>query len=116
MGAYGRQYIIRSGTNNIQIAPVLFSLTLGEWEYNLLNMTDAQYAVVDYRLTRELPELGVFVEVGEPGGNQHRSPIAEVALDKFNKLPNVSRIYDAGNIRIYEIQALSESQALSDVR
>jgi hypothetical protein len=107
MGSYGRLYVIRSGTDNIQIAPILFSNQLGDWERELMRITRAQYVVVDYRLTTELPELGVFVEVGEPGGMNHDQPLSRAAVEKFDLLPGVSRIYDAGNIILYDIESLT---------
>jgi hypothetical protein len=111
MGSYGRQYIVRSGTtDNIQSAPVLFSLTLGDWEYDILHRTETEYVVVDYRLTTALPELGVFVEIGEPGGLNHREPLSPVALDKFDTLPEVSRIFDSGNIVIYDVRAIQDAK------
>lgn len=105
MGSYGRQFTLRSLTD-VQTAPVLFSLSLGSWEYQIIRETRADYMVVDYRLTTELPELGVFVEVGEPGGNNHREPLSPVSLDKFDQASGASRVYDAGNIIIYDIKAL----------
>ena len=110
MGSYGRQYIIRSGTDNIQIAPILFENQMGEWERRLVNLTGAEYVVVDYRLTTDLPELGVFVEVGEPGGMNHTQPLSDAALGKFDLLPGVSRIYDAGNVVIYDIRVLDDAR------
>lgn len=108
MGSYGRQFPLRSLTD-IQTAPVLFSLSLGEWEYQIINQTEAEYMVVDYRLTWGVPELGIFVEVGEPNGMNHVEPLSPVSLDKFDTLSGVSRIYDAGNIVIYDIEALANA-------
>lgn len=110
MGSYGRQYVIRSGTDNIQIAPILFENQMGDWERTLVNLTSAEYVVVDYRLTTELPELGVFVEIGEPGGMNHIQPLSDAALGKFDLLPGVSRIYDAGNVIIYDIRVLNDAR------
>ena len=106
MGAYGRQYVIRSGTDNVQIAPLLFSLNLQAYEYALMRATRTQYVVTDYRLTTSLPELGVYVEVGEPNGMAHREPLSVLALDKFDTLAGVSRIFDSGNIVIYDVRGL----------
>jgi hypothetical protein len=107
MGSYGRQYTLRSLTD-VQSAPVLFSLSLGEWEYQIIRETRADYVVTDYRLTTELPELGVFVEVGEPGGNKHVEPLSPVAMEKFDNVAGVSRIFDSGNIMIYDVKAISD--------
>ena len=106
MGAFGRQYVIRSGTDNIQIAPVLFSLYMQRYEYDLMQATRTDYVVTDYRLTKSLPELGVYVEVGEPNGMAHSEPLSRLALDKFDILAGVSRIFDSGNIVIYDVRGL----------
>ena len=109
MGAYGRQYIIRSGTDGVQIAPVLFSLYLRVYEYDLLRSTRSQYVVTDLRLTQALPELGMYVEAGEPGSTTRSTPLSPLALEKFDLLPGVSRIYDEGNIVIYDVRRLTNA-------
>ncbi len=111
MGAFGRQYVIRSGTDNIQTAPVLVSLWLGRYEYDLMHLTRTQYVVTDRRLTQSTPELGVYVEMGEPGAMQYTQPLSELAIDKFDRLSGVSRIFDSGNIAIYDVRSLSDAPA-----
>lgn len=109
MGAFGRQYIIRSGKDNIQIAPVLTTLRLSDYEYYLLRATQAEYVVTDRRLTQAIPELGVFVEFGEPGASQHTEPLNPFALEKFDLLTGVSRVFDSGNIVIYDVRGLDDA-------
>ena len=67
-----------------------------------------RYIVVDHRLSRALPSVGSgnYFERGEPGAGQHTTPIDPAALAKFDNLPLVSRVFDSGDIIIYDGGAL----------
>jgi hypothetical protein len=62
-----------------------------------------QYVLVDQRLSRSLPVSGTYFP-GKATTGTHPIPIAD--LTKFNHLPGVARIYDSGNIVIYDLQGL----------
>ncbi len=61
-----------------------------------------QYILVDRRLSQSLPASGDYFP-GDPkdGGYSHPLPLAD--LTKFNHSPGVARIYDSGNIVIYDL-------------
>lgn len=50
---------------------------------------------------------GFYFQMSEPGAYQHTVPIEPTALTKFNGLDNVDRIYDSGDIVIYDVRGLS---------
>jgi hypothetical protein len=60
-----------------------------------------RYVLVDRRLSQSLPASGTYFP-GDTSGHVHPLPIAE--LTKFNHLPGVARIYDCGNIVIYDLR------------
>jgi hypothetical protein len=60
--------------------------------------------VVDYRLTRSLPWLGIYYDNGEPGAYAHRRPIPTAAFAKFDRMQGASRVFDSGNIVIFDIK------------
>jgi hypothetical protein len=61
------------------------------------------YALVDWRLTRSLPIDGKYFPVDRQAGHYTR-PLPAADLAKFSGLPGVARIYDDGNIVIYDLR------------
>jgi hypothetical protein len=59
-----------------------------------------QYVVTDNRLTKSLPPAGTYFN-GETTFDTQK--ITQAALDKFDHIQGVSRIYDDGNIVIYDL-------------
>jgi hypothetical protein len=62
--------------------------------------------VVDQRLSQSLPATGTYFESGEPDAFRHTSPIAPASLAKFDGLAEISRIFDGGNIKIFDVGAV----------
>jgi len=61
-----------------------------------------RYIWVDQRLSQSLPTSGQYFP-DDPGAGKYTRPLPEADLDKFNHVPGVARIYDSGNIVIYEL-------------
>lgn len=61
-----------------------------------------RYVWVDPRLSQSLPASGQYFPV-DPNAGKHKHPLPAVDLQKFNDVPGVDRIYDSGNIIIYEL-------------
>jgi hypothetical protein len=59
-------------------------------------------------MTTALPVSGSFYEGGEPFSGQHVTPMKPELLNKFDLRANVSRIFDSGNIQMYDISGLSQ--------
>ena len=62
-----------------------------------------RYLVVDLRLTHALPLLGLYYDSAEEGAFQYTKPLAPVTLGKFSTVPQVNRVFDSGNIVIYDM-------------
>jgi hypothetical protein len=65
-----------------------------------------RYVFVDRRLSRSLPASGSYFP-GESYTSTHPLPMAD--LTKFDHLPGVARIYDSGNIVIYDLGGAQNS-------
>jgi hypothetical protein len=61
-----------------------------------------RYIWVDQRLSQSLPAYGQYFPV-DPNAGKYKHPLPAADLDKFNHVPGVDRIYDSGNIVIYEL-------------
>jgi hypothetical protein len=108
MGTYGDQKIATSITEKIDLSPVFLSSQLGPNEITLLHRAHIRYLVVDLRLSQSLPLLGFYYEQSEENAFHHTNPVSVVALSKFHHLSSIGRIFDSGNIIIYDVESLSE--------
>jgi hypothetical protein len=60
-----------------------------------------RYLVIDKRMARYLPRVGVYFERGEPNAITRTTPPPAAALDKYETLPWVIKIYQSDNLEIY---------------
>jgi hypothetical protein len=60
------------------------------------------YVWVDERLSRALPASGQYFPV-DPNAGKYKHPLSPAGLAKFDNLPDLSRIYDSGNVVIYQL-------------
>jgi hypothetical protein len=61
------------------------------------------YVLVDRRLSQLLPASGQYFPV-DPNAGKYTRPLPLADLTKFNHVPGVARIYDSGNIVIYDLE------------
>jgi hypothetical protein len=109
MNAFGNQFIVNSLADNINVTPVFFSPSLGPDEVATLQHAGVQYLVVDLRLSTALPALGFYYEPDEPDAFQHTHPISLQALTKFNTVPQIDRVFDSGDLVIYDVGGLTNA-------
>jgi hypothetical protein len=62
-----------------------------------------QYVLVDRRLSQSLPASGTYFPGSSTTGNQ---PIPIADLTKFNQIPGAARVYDNGDIVIYNLRGI----------
>ena len=65
-----------------------------------------QYVLVDQRLSQSLPASGTYFPGDANTGDQ---PIPIADLDKFNRVRGVSRLYDSGDIVIYDLRSAPDA-------
>jgi len=105
MGSYGHQRTVTHAADGIDISPLFFSLGYGTVQEDIVRRGAIGYLVVDRRLSTALPGLGIYFEAPEADANRHLQPIDPAALAKFDRLSDISRLYDSGDIVIYAIGA-----------
>jgi hypothetical protein len=110
MSVYGDQRAITHLSDEIYLAPVYFSKTFGQHEINQIRRANAQFLLVDTRLATSLPMVGVYFEGGEPLANQRTTPLDPEVLAKFDSADHLSRIFDSGSIRLYDVRELDGTQ------
>jgi hypothetical protein len=61
-----------------------------------------RYVWVDLRLSQSLPVSGKYFLV-DPNAGKYKHPLPAADLEKFNNVPGVDRIYDSGDIIVFEL-------------
>ena len=109
MGSYGRQFTVRYTDDGRGLAWVFFGADLTESQRATLRDGKVQYVAVDRRLSSALPLVGVYFEAGEPDANAHTTPMDPVDTQKFDRLPEVNRVFDSGDITVYDVSRLYDT-------
>ncbi len=97
LGTYGDQAPVRD------VAPLFSSAGLSAADITLIRRASLRYVMTDNRLTRMLPVSGRYFPVDAREG-RYGSPLSTAALDKYDHIPGVSRVYDAGDITVYDLR------------
>ncbi|HZU76968.1 MAG TPA: hypothetical protein VFA70_09410 [Dehalococcoidia bacterium] len=106
-GTYGEQRIVTNFADHVELSPVYTDPAINDFERALLVAGKVAFLEVDLRMSEGLPLYGVYFEPGEEGGLRHTSPLSRASLLKFQQMSNVSRLYDNGDIAIYDVRELS---------
>ena len=96
LGSYGDQNPIRD------VAYLYTSPVYTEADAVRAATQALRYVWVDKRLSQSLPAYGQYFPV-DPNAGEYKRPLPAADLDKFNHAPGVERIYDSGNIVIYQL-------------
>ncbi|MCW1968712.1 MAG: hypothetical protein KIH69_011430 [Anaerolineae bacterium] len=102
LGSYGRQDAVGG------LSWLFFAPNIDESITHQIKSFKLHYISVDLRLTRLLPALGVYFDADEPDANAHSKPIPTEGMRKFEKEPTVNRIFDSGDIVMYDVHALGK--------
>lgn len=102
MGSYGEQDPVET------MAWIYFSPRLAELEHRDLQRRNVRYVVTDQRITTGLPISGIFFTSGEPNAGRHTEPFPAELLAKFDTAPLISRVFDSGDIQIYDAKLILE--------
>jgi hypothetical protein len=106
LGTYGGQEPVTDYGSHVVTAQLFLSPEFDDADLAILRQGRVRYLLVDRRLSTALPLVGVYFEDGEPPVQPAGQPIPAAWLDKFDAVPGASRVYDSGDIRIYDLGAL----------
>ncbi len=106
MSTYGDQHVVTEIGDLIDVSPLFYSATFTGGDQTLVRAGNIQYVVVDMRLSTALPALGFYFVSDESEAKHLTTPISQSALTKFDTLPQINRVFDSGNLVIYDTGAL----------
>jgi hypothetical protein len=97
VGSYGDQATVGDDAD-LYISPT-FTLAAAY----LVQAQSIKYVLVDQRLSEMLPASGQYFPV-DPNASKYTRPLPLADLTKFDDVPGVARIYDSGDIVVYDLQ------------
>jgi hypothetical protein len=97
LGSYGDQATV--GDDRV----LYLSPTVMPAAAHLVQSQSIGYVLVDRQLSKMLPASGQYFPV-DPDAGRYARPLPLADLTKFDRVPGVARIYDAGNIVVYDLQ------------
>lgn len=108
-GSYGVQRMVNNLSDRVSISGIFLDVNLGQQAINLIKVADLEYIVVDKRIARVLPTLGFYFESWEQLEVLFAQPVNLAVLEKFDFDPSISRIYDSGDITIYDLKRILDA-------
>lgn len=109
MGVYGHQETILANNAFVDMAAFYQSFEFGPLQHRLVANQRVRFAVVDLRLTRLLPTVGFYFQKQELDSGPRTVPLRLGGLAKFDTEPGLDRLFDNGDIRIYDVSPLGSS-------
>jgi hypothetical protein len=97
MGPYGQHFMLRG------VGALYYSTEFRDEDRGFVEYDKVQYLVVDYRLSQQLPASGEYFP-DDPLAFQHTHPLPIEALTKFDRVKGAHRIFDSGNIVVYDLR------------
>lgn len=91
---------------------IFFDPRLTPFDTKLIREGHIHYIVTDLRLARSLPLFGTYIE---PGESKPGVRLTRAELTKFQAIPGVQRVYDNGDIQVYDLSTLEGTSTVSRV-
>ena len=105
LSAYGQQQVVTTYVTGIPVRKLFLDPELGKTEMQIAQKAQVDYVLTDQRLTTSLPVVGHYFDRGEEVVvGIHDSPLDPDLLAKFDRAPQISRIFDGGDIQIYDMR------------
>lgn len=103
LGSYGEQYPVLpvAGAPDPRTWQLFFPTTINAPVRAQIRADGLQYLVTEQRLTQGEPLSGSYFETSEPGLPRNR--LRPASLDKFDNASGFSRLYDSGDLVLYQI-------------
>jgi hypothetical protein len=112
MADYGQQKIVSTYETKIPVRRLYLAAGVGKQQREIVTEGNIRYLVVDRRLSTAPPVVGNYFDRGEgrlTGGSD--TPLDPAILAKWDQQPDVSRLFDSGNIQVYDVSALAQPPA-----
>jgi hypothetical protein len=106
IGTVARGDMVSGFGTGVPAAGLLLTPRFGDADRATIRAGGIEFVVTDNRLATGLPPTGVYVESGETGGTPYTKPVGVAASEKLDEVPGVSRLFDDGAIRIFDVRSM----------
>lgn len=94
------------------VKDLLGTVDFPDWQVELLRKWDIQYVAVDRRLISSDSMAGYYFDRTSTGRLPSTDLLAPEVYGKFDKPQTISRLFDSGNIVIYDVGAISNAKTV----
>jgi len=108
LGTYGRQHVVPAIFGDPGAADLFIFSRVSRQLREEIGEAHMDYLLVDMRMTTRRPYLSEFFEKGEPEEIES-APLDPGPLLKWDQEPGVSRVFDDGWIRVYDVRSLQRA-------
>lgn len=109
-GSYGRAHVVFQGSDGVETWQLFLSPSVGANEVARIQRANIDFLVIDRRLSSGLPLVPFYYEEGEIFTGDHKVPVAPAVLAKWDSAAGVDRIYDSGNIQLYDVERVAAAR------
>lgn len=106
MGVYGHQGVIVANNPFVDLGAFYQAFAFGPVQRRLVEREAVTFAVVDRRLTRLPPTVGFYFQKQELNSGIRSAPLPLAGLQKFDTEPLIDRLFDNGDVLIYDVSSL----------
>ena len=107
MSTYGQQSLVTTYETRLPVRALYLSPDIGPRVRQIVTKGGIEYLVVDRRLSTAPPTVGHYFDRGEKAlRGSVDEPLDPQLLSKFDHDPDISRIFDSGNIQLYDVTGL----------
>ncbi len=101
-GSYGEQNALSGQNSGTQPWLVFFPHKITPRVIAELDTHKVRFLIVDRRIASQLPRTGWYYSENESGAGERKRPVPAESLEKFARSPLFEKLYDNGNIVIYQ--------------
>ena len=114
MSTYGQQEVVTTYETRLPVRRLYLAEEIGPVQRQIVSQGGIEYLVVDRRLSTGLPVVGHYFDRGERRilGDVN-TPLDPHILAKWDSEADVSRIFDSGDIQLYDVTALADPPVAS---
>jgi hypothetical protein len=109
MATYGQQSLVTTYETRLPIRRLYLASDIGPTQRQIVRDGQIRYLVVDRRLSTAPPVVGHYFDRGERSVIASDEPLDPQLLGKFDHQPDVSRVYDSGEIQLYDVSAIGDT-------
>lgn len=107
LGSYGRQWVITTD-DGVSVSGLFLTPVFGDYQTHIIKKASVRFALVDRRIAGVVPPQGYFYEKWEKQVADYGSTVSTQTLSLFDSVAETSRVYDSGDIQIYDLRRLDQ--------